>query len=636
MVSYLYRGEGLFKRFVAWLMFTLLLASVFTLMHNVRQVKGVWTGTVYILADGSISPQGAPIITYDNMTYTLTDNIVSSTGGIVVGRDNIIIEGAGHTLQGMGAISSKGVYLSGRTNVTIKDLAIQNFDYGILLDYYSNNNSILDNDITANNGPGILLDYYSNNNSILDNDITANNGAGILLDDSSKNYVSGNNIANNYRGIGLDSSNNNFILSNNITANNNIPGNNGIGIYLSMSSNNYVLGNNITNNGIGVYPNYSFNNYVSGNNIANNTKGVYLYYYSNNNSILNNDIANNYWGVYLDYYSNNNSILDNDITASEYPGVYLYWSSNNYVSDNDIANNYWGVYLDSCSYNNSILNNNVVNNEKGMCLNSDNNSVSGNNIIANNESGIVLGQASNNYVLGNNITNNGIGVYLDYYSSNNKFYHNNFINNNMQVGGDYDVGYNIWSDGYPSGGNYWSNYTGVDFYSGPYQNKTGSDGIGDLPYIMDANNRDDYPLIGQFNALNADVLGGATFSVDVVSNSTISDFHFNPTEGPYLKFNVTGFDGTKGFCRVAIPKQLLWAKENEWKITVDGELVSYSVTLDENNSYLYFTYQHSTKIVAIEGTEGIPEFPQSTLLLLPTITLLTASILLREKRKNKP
>lgn len=435
-------------------MFTLLLASVFTLMHNVRQVKGVWTGTVYILADGSISPQGAPIITYDNMTYTLTDNIVSSTGGIVVGRDNIIIEGAGHTLQGMGAISSKGVYLSGRTNVTIKDLAIQNFDYGI------------------------LLDYYSNNNSILDNDITANNGAGILLDDSSKNYVSGNNIANNYRGIGLDSSNNNFILSNNITANNNIPGNNGIGIYLSMSSNNYVLGNNITNN--------------------------------------------------------------------------------------------------------------------------------------------------------------GIGVYLDYYSSNNKFYHNNFINNNMQVGGDYDVGYNIWSDGYPSGGNYWSNYTGVDFYSGPYQNKTGSDGIGDLPYIMDANNRDDYPLIGQFNALNADVLGGATFSVDVVSNSTISDFHFNPTEGPYLKFNVTGFDGTKGFCRVAIPKQLLWAKENEWKITVDGELVSYSVTLDENNSYLYFTYQHSTKIVAIEGTEGIPEFPQSTLLLLPTITLLTASILLREKRKNKP
>jgi hypothetical protein len=206
----------------------------------------------------------------------------------------------------------------------------------------------------------------------------------------------------------------------------------------------------------------------------------------------------------------------------------------------------------------------------------------------------------------------------------------------MQVGGDYDVGYNIWSDGYPSGGNYWSNYTGVDFYSGPYQNKTGSDGIGDLPYIMDANNRDDYPLIGQFNALNADVLGGATFSVDVVSNSTISDFHFNPTEGPYLKFNVTGFDGTKGFCRVAIPKQLLWAKENEWKITVDGELVSYSVTLDENNSYLYFTYQHSTKIVAIEGTEGIPEFPQSTLLLLPTITLLTASILLREKRKNKP
>jgi hypothetical protein len=54
---------------------------------------------------------------------------------------------------------------------------------------------------------------------------------------------------------------------------------------------------------------------------------------------------------------------------------------------------------------------------------------------------------------------------------------------------------NVWDDGYPSGGNYWSDYTGVDLYSGPYQNETSSDGIGDTPYDIDENNVDHYPLM---------------------------------------------------------------------------------------------------------------------------------------------
>ena len=56
---------------------------------------------------------------------------------------------------------------------------------------------------------------------------------------------------------------------------------------------------------------------------------------------------------------------------------------------------------------------------------------------------------------------------------------------------------NIWDDDYPSGGNYWSDYTGVDEYSGPYQNETGSDGIGDTPYVIDENNQDNYPFMSK-------------------------------------------------------------------------------------------------------------------------------------------
>jgi hypothetical protein len=53
----------------------------------------------------------------------------------------------------------------------------------------------------------------------------------------------------------------------------------------------------------------------------------------------------------------------------------------------------------------------------------------------------------------------------------------------------------MWDTGYPSGGNYWDDYDGTDQYRGPYQNVTGTDGIGDTPYTIDMNNIDRYPLI---------------------------------------------------------------------------------------------------------------------------------------------
>ena len=47
--------------------------------------------------NGSIDPVGAPIQRNGNI-YTLTGNITSSADGIVVQRDNIIIDGAGYTV----------------------------------------------------------------------------------------------------------------------------------------------------------------------------------------------------------------------------------------------------------------------------------------------------------------------------------------------------------------------------------------------------------------------------------------------------------------------------------------------------------------------------------------------------------
>jgi parallel beta-helix repeat protein len=178
------------KRF-SGLMLTLLITSMLAFMFNVQSVKGEWTGTVYIRADGSIDPPDAPIITYDKVTYTLTYNITSTADGIVVERDNIVLDGEGYTVQGNG--SGIGVLLEFRSNVTITNMEVNAFDYGIRL-RYSSNNIVCRNNIT-NNGVSILLDY-SLNNSIVENTI-ANNWHGIRLDYASYNIICGNNITAN-------------------------------------------------------------------------------------------------------------------------------------------------------------------------------------------------------------------------------------------------------------------------------------------------------------------------------------------------------------------------------------------------------------------------------------------------------
>jgi hypothetical protein len=61
---------------------------------------------------------------------------------------------------------------------------------------------------------------------------------------------------------------------------------------------------------------------------------------------------------------------------------------------------------------------------------------------------------------------------------------------------------NVWDDGYPSGGNYWAFYVGVDIFSGSQQNIPGSDGIIDAPLTVATNNIDHYPLLKPFSLHN--------------------------------------------------------------------------------------------------------------------------------------
>ena len=250
-------GSGKMKlKAVSGIMLTLLLVGMLTLTFNIQPVKA--SGTIRIRADGSIEGT-TDISTVDNVTYTFTDNIFNQS--IVVERDNIVVDGADYTLQGTG--SGAGITLSGRSNITIKNIEIRAFHYGIFL-LKSSNNIISGNKITNNSIVGIRFDS-SPNNIISGNNITKNNQDGIDLHDSDYNSICGNNITANERdGIGLYSSDYNNMSGNTIT---NIVH----GIFLSVSRINRITGNNIRNNKDGIWFFESFPNFVYHNNFVNNT-----------------------------------------------------------------------------------------------------------------------------------------------------------------------------------------------------------------------------------------------------------------------------------------------------------------------------------------------------------------------------
>jgi len=195
--------------------------------------------TIYIRADGSIDPSTS-LIHRDGNVYTLTGDIRSDADGIVIERSNIKLNGAGYTLQGASTPSSNGIHISGKSNVTIKDMNIKAFESGILLDAYSNNNEISANRIEENDY-GISCWGYSDSNSVTGNNITANRLAGIWIVGSSSNNVTENNIiGNNQYGISLESSSSNNIYHNNFDNTNQVH------IYDSKSTwdNDYPSGGN--------------------------------------------------------------------------------------------------------------------------------------------------------------------------------------------------------------------------------------------------------------------------------------------------------------------------------------------------------------------------------------------------------
>jgi len=232
---------------------------------------------------------------------------------------------------------------------------------------------------------------------------------------------------------------------------------------------------------------------------------------SDNNSILGNILINNIiGGIYV--YGDNNTIANNSIIGNNNRGISVNDGYYNTMSGNIIeANNHGIVFVEIRGeekqiFNNTITGNVIKNNTDGILLEKGNATIISRNWITGNGCGIAIWcltplLSSYNVVTQNVLSNNTYGLDL-WDSTSNLIYHNTFIKNTHQAS-DESYAYpcvNQWDNGYPSGGNYWSDYNGTDECSGPNQDIPGNDSVGDTPYGISGSSKsfDRYPSMKAF------------------------------------------------------------------------------------------------------------------------------------------
>ncbi len=275
----------------------------------------------YIRSDGSIDPPTLPIQKNGN-TYTLTNAISNYT--LEIQCSNIVIDGAGFTLLGNGLYGYQAITVTDQNNITIKNLNIEQFGFGIDL---SN----------------------SNDDTISGNTITSSNC--IYLDLSSEDQILGNSLSMGYGVQGLGSWNQ--IINNTFTSGLSGPGQ---GAGIEMGCNNSIISNNLFNDEDSIQMGSAGNDIISNNTLTNCIFGINLD--GCNCTICQNIIENKAFkeqsgedggggSINLGNGSFYNAIYDNLIENNSY-GISLgyqivnfFWNtvSNNYIYANNFVNN---------------------------------------------------------------------------------------------------------------------------------------------------------------------------------------------------------------------------------------------------------------------------------------------------------
>ncbi len=303
--------------------------------------------------DRTIDPSLAPI-QRDGNIYTLTSDIVGYT--IAIERDDVVLDGAGHTVTGLG--TSTGIFAKNSHRVTVRNLKVTNFTHGIwffaeaFMSETSTDNTLTGN-IVENNDYGIYLSNSMNN--ILRNNQMTNNknnfwiggGYGTQGETGYQNDVDMSNTVNGKPIIYWIAQSDKAVPSNagfvalvdctGIVVQNLNIANNGYGIILVSTANSQVLKNRVSECGTGIYLYHSQNNAINENTLENNSEGIRTEVASDTN-MASNEITENRIGIYSST-SNNTIISENTITRSIEDGINLQGSQNATIRKNQIINN---------------------------------------------------------------------------------------------------------------------------------------------------------------------------------------------------------------------------------------------------------------------------------------------------------
>lgn len=506
----------------------------YTLMANITGTITVSYGGAHVNGNGytvtneiGIPPiiiSQADSVVISNFTvyswYSAGINIISSSHDAIV--NNTI-----YAMVNGVFVYSPYNYVQGNTiNVVLTKPGYSGASTAIMVK--ASGTSVTDNIITMNQtGYGIVMDTGMSsavNNSI---QIMGHRSAGIVSTGAS-NQITGNTIAGNVTdsyGINLQSGTQNSFIEGNTV---NVPGLRNIGIQV-LDGLNTIEGNSISTNGSYTYGIVISSSGTGHNGIMQNSIGVTglssvaIYDNSQNSNISCNNVNATGYSVrgititgtglvslntitVVGDFSYGISALVSDVVTNSImangnyttalyvsPGSYGIFSGNLMEST---GHNAYGVQLNG---EKQILDNNVITagNDGGTAIleNGLIHSTITNNSIVNSTTGLSSTSYSSydNTYAGNYFYNDTV-AFLVLGTSSNLFYHNSFINYvSYEITGY--TGNATWDNGYPSGGNYWYAYEGTDEYSGPFQNITGSDGIGDSPFQVAQNNIDHYPLM---------------------------------------------------------------------------------------------------------------------------------------------
>jgi len=175
----------------------------------------------------------------------------------------------------------------------------------------------------------------------------------------------------------------------------------------------------------------------------------------------------------------------------------------------------------------------------------------------------------------------------------------------------------------------WDKFSGILLDVGQHVNITNGSAYYRLDFHMNVVETNLWGLHAHIINVN-----GQQFTVTTFSNASISNMALN-IEEKALIFNLTGFEGTIGYCNITVPKTLVSCdSQSGWQLYLDeNPITDFLVTDNDTHTSIYFTYALSSHQVKLVGQQVIPEFLNWHSLTLLIITISVA-IALREIGKH--